>query len=62
MAHVEVDERIGYKVPGVALNNVVLTEEKVVRCERCLLRHDCQTRTSLRDPFRGFCSDGRTGV
>lgn len=55
----EVVERIGYKVPGVALNNVVLTEEKVVRCERCLLRHDCQTRTSLRDPFRGFCSNGR---
>lgn len=59
MAHVEVEEHIGYKVPGVALNNVVLTEEKIVRCERCLRRHDCQTRISLRNPVRGFCSDGR---
>lgn len=51
-------EYVGYRIPWAAINNVVLTNEEVVRCKDCAHGNGCETRTGLSDPMSGFCSNG----
>lgn len=52
-------EYVAYRVPWAAINNVVVTEDEVVRCKRCIYGYDCPTRSWLTDGDDGFCSNGR---